>query len=136
MMSTIASLLGTKPADLEKALCYRVVGNRLGAVEKMHTQEQAEYGRDAFAKVRGREGGREREEREGERRRGERGRERGREEGGEREGEREGEEEGEGERGREEGGEREEVRSEKTYIVRSFNLNLFGVCGCLCYYLW
>lgn len=51
MMSTIASLLGTKPADLEKALCYRVVGNRLGAVEKMHTQEQAEYGRDAFAKA-------------------------------------------------------------------------------------
>ena len=53
MLSTIASLLGSRREELEKALCYRVVGNKLGAVEKMHTREQAEYGRDAFAKVRG-----------------------------------------------------------------------------------
>ena len=59
-LMTIASLLATRPADLEKALCYRVVGNKLGSVEKMHTREQAEYGRDAFAKVwKGGMGGRE-----------------------------------------------------------------------------
>ena len=51
-LSTIASLLGTRPEELERALCYRVVGNKLGSVEKMHTRDQAEYGRDAFAKVR------------------------------------------------------------------------------------
>ena len=51
LLSTIASLLAAAPAGLEKALCYRVVGNKLGSVEKMHTREQAEYGRDAFAKV-------------------------------------------------------------------------------------
>ena len=47
----IASLLSTKPDAVEKALCYRVVGNKLGAVEKEHTLEQAIYGRDALAKV-------------------------------------------------------------------------------------
>ena len=47
-----------------------MVGNKLGTVEKMHTREQAEYGRDAFVKVyMGIEGGKEgeRERREGER---------------------------------------------------------------------
>ena len=47
----IASLLATTPDAVEKALCFRVVGNKLGAVEKMHTVEQAVYGRDAFAKA-------------------------------------------------------------------------------------
>ena len=60
MLSIIASLLGSRGEKLEKALCYRVVGNKLGSVEKMHTREQAEYGRDAFAKV-GREGGKRKE---------------------------------------------------------------------------
>ena len=50
-MSAIATLLGCSPDAVEKALCYRVVGNKLGSVDKMHTVEQAEYGRDAFAKV-------------------------------------------------------------------------------------
>ena len=50
-LSTLSTLLATRTTDLEKALCYRVVGNKLGSVDKMHTREQAEYGRDAFAKV-------------------------------------------------------------------------------------
>ena len=50
-LKVIASLLGSTPEMSEKALCYRVVGNKLGAVEKEHTLEQALYGRDALAKV-------------------------------------------------------------------------------------
>ena len=50
-LKVIASLLGSTPDMSEKALCYRVVGNKLGAVEKEHTLEQALYGRDALAKV-------------------------------------------------------------------------------------
>ena len=50
-MSNIASLLATTPDAVEKALCFRVVGNKLGSVEKMHTVDQAVYGRDAFAKA-------------------------------------------------------------------------------------
>ena len=50
-MANIASLLATTPDAVEKALCYRVVGNKLGSVEKMHTVDQAVYGRDAFAKA-------------------------------------------------------------------------------------
>jgi len=56
-LGMIASLLASKPDTVEKSLCYRVVGNKLGAVEKEHTLEQAIYGRDALAKVWGREGG-------------------------------------------------------------------------------
>ena len=51
-IAVIASMLACTSEAVEKALCFRVVGNKLGAVEKMHTVEQAEYGRDAFAKVR------------------------------------------------------------------------------------
>ena len=51
VVANIASLLATTPDAVEKALCFRVVGNKLGAVEKMHTVEQAVYGRDAFAKA-------------------------------------------------------------------------------------
>ncbi len=50
-VSAIAALLGCPPEAVQKALCYRVVGNKLGSVDKMHTVQQAEYGRDAFAKV-------------------------------------------------------------------------------------
>ena len=51
VVSNIASLLATTPDAVEKALCFRVVGNKLGSVEKMHTVDQAVYGRDAFAKA-------------------------------------------------------------------------------------
>lgn len=50
-VQTIAKLLACTPDAVEKALCFRVVGNKLGTVEKMHTVEQAVYGRDAFAKA-------------------------------------------------------------------------------------
>ena len=50
-VQTIAKLLACTPDAVGKALCFRVVGNKLGAVEKRHTAEQAVYGRDAFAKV-------------------------------------------------------------------------------------
>ena len=51
LMTTIAGLLGSSPSTLEKALCYRVVGNKHGTIDKMHTVDQAVYGRNAFAKV-------------------------------------------------------------------------------------
>jgi myosin-1 len=51
VVSNIASLLSTTSDAVEKALCFRVVGNKLGSVEKMHTVDQAVYGRDAFAKA-------------------------------------------------------------------------------------
>lgn len=51
LIPVIADLLATHPSSLEKALCYRVVGNKHGAIDKMHTVEQAVYGKDAFAKV-------------------------------------------------------------------------------------
>lgn len=51
LVPTIAGLLATPPEELEKALCYRVVGNKHGTIDKMHTVEQALYGRNAFAKV-------------------------------------------------------------------------------------
>lgn len=53
LVPKIADLLATPPGSLEKALCYRVVGNKHGAIDKMHTVEQAVYGRNAFAKVGG-----------------------------------------------------------------------------------
>eukprot|EP00731_Ephydatia_muelleri_P007717 Em0004g55a len=51
LVKTIASLLACSPEILEKALCFRTVGNKLLVVEKGHTLEQANYGRDAFAKA-------------------------------------------------------------------------------------
>lgn len=51
LVPVIADLLATPSSVLEKALCYRVVGNKHGAIDKMHTVEQAVYGKDAFAKV-------------------------------------------------------------------------------------
>ena len=50
-LSTIATLLDVSKEDLEKALCYRVVAAKGEVMEKSHTNEQAYYGRDAFAKV-------------------------------------------------------------------------------------
>ena len=40
------------PGELERALCSRVVAAKGEVVEKGHTVEQAQYGRDALAKVR------------------------------------------------------------------------------------
>jgi len=37
--------------ELERALCSRVVAAKGEVVEKGHTVEQAQYGRDALAKV-------------------------------------------------------------------------------------
>ena len=51
MVSTIAGLLAVDPKELEKALCFRVIASRGEVVEKMHSAEQAYYGRNAFAKV-------------------------------------------------------------------------------------
>lgn len=51
LVGKIAGLLATPPSMLEKALCFRVVGNKHGTVDKMHTVEQALYGRNAFAKA-------------------------------------------------------------------------------------
>ncbi len=51
LVTTIAGLLATPSSALEKALRYRVVGNKHGAIDKMHTVEQAVYGRNAFVKV-------------------------------------------------------------------------------------
>lgn len=51
LVNTIAGLLACSPEILEKALCFRTVGNKLLVVEKGHTLEQANYGRDAFAKA-------------------------------------------------------------------------------------
>ena len=53
LVPIIADLLATPPNVLEKALRYRVVGNKHGAIDKMHTVDQALYGRNAFAKVGG-----------------------------------------------------------------------------------
>ncbi|XP_033097295.1 unconventional myosin-Id-like isoform X2 [Anneissia japonica] len=50
-LSTITQLLQVQQDDLEKALCSRVVAARGEVMEKGHTTEQAEYGRDAFAKA-------------------------------------------------------------------------------------
>lgn len=47
----ITSLLSLDQAELEKALCSRVVAAKGEVVAKGHTIEQAKYGRDAFAKA-------------------------------------------------------------------------------------
>ena len=50
-LSYMAQLLGVDEKEAEKALCSRVVAARGEVMEKGHTLEQAQYGRDAFAKV-------------------------------------------------------------------------------------
>jgi len=47
----MAELLGVDEKEAEKALCSRVVTAKGEVMEKGHTLEQAQYGRDAFAKV-------------------------------------------------------------------------------------
>ncbi|CAG0915513.1 unnamed protein product [Notodromas monacha] len=50
-LSKVAELLGVKAADLDKALCHRVIAAGGEVMEKGHTVANALYGRDAFAKA-------------------------------------------------------------------------------------
>lgn len=50
-LSAMAELLDIDRENLEKSLCHRVIAARGEVMEKGHTEEQAYYGRDAFAKV-------------------------------------------------------------------------------------
>lgn len=51
LLQQISTLLSCDLQETEKALCSRVVAARGEVMEKGHTLEQAQYGRDAFAKV-------------------------------------------------------------------------------------
>ncbi|XP_077866733.1 unconventional myosin-Id-like [Saccoglossus kowalevskii] len=51
LLKDISKILKVAPDQLEKTLCFRVVAARGEAIEKGHTKEDAEYGRDAFAKA-------------------------------------------------------------------------------------
>ncbi|XP_074658993.1 unconventional myosin-Id-like [Tubulanus polymorphus] len=51
ILANIATLLSVDEAELEKALCYRVVAARGEIMEKQHTVIDAYYARDAFAKA-------------------------------------------------------------------------------------
>lgn len=46
-------LLSTKEENVEKALLFRTVATGRDVIEKQHTAQEASYGRDALAKVRG-----------------------------------------------------------------------------------
>lgn len=50
-MSVIRELLSTKEETVEKALLYRTVATGRDVIEKQHTVQEANYGRDALAKV-------------------------------------------------------------------------------------
>lgn len=50
-LSAMAELLEINRENLEKSLCHRVIAARGEVMEKGHTEEQAYYGRDAFAKA-------------------------------------------------------------------------------------
>ncbi|NXF12726.1 MYO1D protein, partial [Smithornis capensis] len=50
-VSAIAELLSTKPDLLEKALLFRTVATGRDVIDKQHTEQEATYGRDAFAKA-------------------------------------------------------------------------------------
>ncbi len=50
-LGIICQLLQVDSGEAEKALCSRVVATRMEAVEKGHTVEQAQFGRDALCKV-------------------------------------------------------------------------------------
>lgn len=52
VVSVIAELLSTKTDMVEKALLYRTVATGRDIIDKQHTEQEASYGRDAFAKVR------------------------------------------------------------------------------------
>lgn len=51
VVSIIAELLSTKTDMVEKALLYRTVATGRDVIDKQHTEQEASYGRDAFAKV-------------------------------------------------------------------------------------
>lgn len=52
-VSVMRELLSTKEENVEKALLYRTVATGRDVIEKQHTAQEASYGRDALAKVRG-----------------------------------------------------------------------------------
>lgn len=54
LVSVMRELLSTKEENVEKALLYRTVATGRDVIEKQHTEQEASYGRDALAKVRGR----------------------------------------------------------------------------------
>lgn len=47
----LASLLSVPEEDLQKALCFRVVAAGGDVVNKGHTEKEAVFAKDAFAKV-------------------------------------------------------------------------------------
>lgn len=51
VVSVVADLLGSKYELLEKALLYRTVATGRDVIDKQHTEQEASYGRDAFAKA-------------------------------------------------------------------------------------
>lgn len=51
-MKNIAELLLVPPEEVSKALCHRVIAARGEVMEKRHTESEASFGRNAFAKVR------------------------------------------------------------------------------------
>ncbi|KAK7071524.1 Unconventional myosin-Id, partial [Halocaridina rubra] len=50
VVKDIAELLRLSPDQVTKALCHRVIAARGEVMEKRHTESEAIYGRDAFAK--------------------------------------------------------------------------------------
>ncbi|XP_068118869.1 unconventional myosin-Id isoform X2 [Hyperolius riggenbachi] len=51
IVSVVADLLGSKADLLEKALLFRTVATGRDIIDKQHTEKEACYGRDAFAKA-------------------------------------------------------------------------------------
>ncbi|PIO37248.1 hypothetical protein AB205_0219100, partial [Aquarana catesbeiana] len=51
VVSVVADLLGSKADMLEKALLFRTVATGRDVIDKQHTEKEASYGRDAFAKA-------------------------------------------------------------------------------------
>ncbi|XP_054985981.1 unconventional myosin-Id isoform X2 [Sorex araneus] len=51
VVSIIAELLSTKTEIVEKTLLYRTVATGRDIIDKQHTEQEASYGRDAFAKA-------------------------------------------------------------------------------------
>ncbi|KFU88158.1 Unconventional myosin-Id, partial [Chaetura pelagica] len=51
VVSIIAELLSTKADLVEKALLFRTVATGRDVIDKQHTEQEATYGRDAFAKA-------------------------------------------------------------------------------------
>ncbi|XP_018093573.1 unconventional myosin-Id-like isoform X1 [Xenopus laevis] len=51
VVSIVADLLGTRSEQVEKALLFRTVATGRDVIDKQHTEKEANYGRDAFAKA-------------------------------------------------------------------------------------